>query len=43
MEPINTEGLTGEDVDELVTKTREEMLVELKRLSATKIETKKTS
>ncbi|RPB12749.1 1-acylglycerol-3-phosphate O [Morchella conica CCBAS932] len=43
MEPINTEGLTGADVDKLVTKTREEMLVELKGLSAAKIETKKTS
>jgi hypothetical protein len=30
-------------VDKLVTKTREEMLVELKGLSAAKIETKKTS
>ena len=42
MDPIDTEGLTNEDVDALVLSTRENMLRELKLISATGVKAEKS-
>jgi len=42
LDPIDTKGLTNEDVDALVLSTRENMLKELKLVSATGVKAEKS-